>query len=447
VRTSLSDSEPAVPRTTPPALANPLRISHLRWLICGLLFCGTLVNYIDRGTIAILAHHLQQLFDWTESDYGWIVFAFQLAYAIMMLVFGGVVDRLGTRIGYALALTWWSLAAMGHALAGGVMSFATARFLLGGGEAGNFPASIKAVAEWFPKRERALATGIFNSGTTVGAVVAYPIVGWLFLKWGWQAAFVGTGALGFVCLAAWLVLYRLPRQHSWMTPGELQHIETGRGDEQDSPGEGLSWLDILGYRQAWGFTLAKFMTDPIWWFYIFWLPKYLIEARHFSIARLQLFGAIPFLAALPGSIVGGWLSGFLIRRGRSLNYARKTVLLACACLMPAGILAVFSPSPWMALAFVSLATSAHQGWSANVFTLASDMFPKKDVASVVGLGGAAGALGGMIIAPVAGYTLQWLHSYVPLFIIAGVMHPLAMGLVHWLIPRIENAVQPAAASG
>jgi ACS family hexuronate transporter-like MFS transporter len=411
-----------------------------------LLFCGTLVNYMDRGTIAILAHHLQQLFDWTESDYGWIIFAFQLAYAIMMLVSGIVIDRLGTRIGFALALSWWALAAMGHALARGVISFATARFLLGAGEAGNFPASIKAVAEWFPRRERALATGILNSGTSVGAVVAYPIVGWLFLKWGWRAAFVGTGALGFVTLAAWLVLYRLPRQHSWMTPDELRHIETGRDDEQGRPGEGLLWPDILGYRQAWGFTLAKFMTDPIWWFYIFWLPKYLIEVRHFSVARLEVFGAAPFLAAMPGSIAGGWLSGFLIRRGRSLNYARKTGLLACALLMPAGILAVFSPNPWLALALVSLAMSAHQGWSANVFTLASDMFPKKDVASVVGLGGSAGALGGMIIAPVAGYTLQWFHSYVPLFIIAGVMHPLAMGLVHWLIPRIENAVQPAAAS-
>jgi ACS family hexuronate transporter-like MFS transporter len=446
VRSSLSDSEPAVPRTTPPAPASLFRIPHLRWLMCGLLFCGSLVNYVDRGTIAILAHHLQQLFHWTESDYGWIVFAFQLAYAIMMLVFGGVIDRLGTRVGYALAMTWWSLAAMGHALARGVMSFAAARFLLGAGEAGNFPASIKAVAEWFPKRERALATGIFNAGTNVGAVAAYPIVGWLFLKWGWQAAFIGTGALGLICLAAWLALYRLPRQHSWLMPAELQHIETRHADEQAAPGEGLSWLSILRYRQAWGFTLAKFMTDPIWWFYIFWLPKYLIEARHFSIARLQLFGAIPFLAAVPGSILGGWLSGFLIRRGRSVNYARKTALLVCAFMMPAGILAVFSRSPWLALAFVSLATSAHQGWSANVYTLASDMFPRKDVGSVVGLGGAGGALGGMIIAPVAGYTLQWFHSYVPLFIIAGVMHPLAMGLVHWLIPRIENAVQPAAAS-
>jgi len=447
VRTSLSDSEPAVPRTTPPALANPARIPHLRWLICGLLFCGTLVNYIDRGTIAILAHHLQQIFDWTESDYGWIVFAFQLAYAIMMLVFGVVVDRLGTRIGYALALTWWSLAAMGHALARGVMSFAAARFLLGAGEAGNFPASIKAVAEWFPKRERALATAIFNSGTSVGTVVAYPVVGWLFLKWGWKAAFIGTGALGFVCLAAWLLLYRLPRQHSWMTPAELQQIETTDGEEPDSPGEGLLWLEIFRYRQAWGFTLAKFLTDPIWWFYIFWLPKYLIEVRHFSIAGLVLFGTIPWVAAVPGSIVSGWLSGFLLRRRRSVNFARKTALLACALLMPAGILAVFSRSPWWALAFISVATAAHQGWSANVYTLASDMFQKKDVGSVVGLGGAAGALGGMIIAPVAGYTLQWFHSYVPLFIIAGVMHPLAMGLLHWLIPRIENAVQPAAAGG
>ena len=447
MRASLPDSEPAMPRTSPPARANPVQIPHLRWVICGLLFCGTLVNYIDRGTLAILAHHLQQLFHWTESDYGWIVFAFQLAYAIMMLVFGGIIDRLGTRIGYALSMAWWSLATMGHALARGVMSFATARFLLGAGEAGNFPASIKAVAEWFPKRERALATAIFNSGASVGTVVAYPIVGWLFLKWGWKAAFIGTGALGFVSLAAWLLLYRLPRQHRWLTPAEFQRIETTDGAEPDSPEKGLSWLEIFGYRQAWGFTLAKFLTDPIWWFYIFWLPKYLIEARHFSIAGLALFGTIPWLAAVPGSLFGGWFSGFLIRRGRSINFSRKTAMLACALLMPAGILAVFSRSPWWALAFISVATGAHQGWSANVFTLASDMFPKKDVASVVGLGGAAGALGGMIIAPVAGYTLQWLHSYVPLFIIAGVMHPLAMGLVHWVIPRIENAVQPATASG
>jgi ACS family hexuronate transporter-like MFS transporter len=437
-------NEPTPSRTLASPAASGLKVPNLRWAICGLLFIGSLVNYIDRGTIAILAHHLQQIFSWTESDYGWIVFSFQFAYAIMMLGFGGIIDRMGTRFGYALAMTWWSLAAMAHALARGVMSFAAARFLLGAGEAGNFPASIKAVAEWFPKRERALATGIFNSGTTVGAVVAYPVVGWFFLKWGWQAAFIGTGALGFACLAAWLLLYRLPRRHPWLTLGELQHIETQQTDEPDSSGASQPWRNILRYRQAWGFTLAKFMTDPIWWFYIFWLPKYLIEARHFSIARLQLFGAIPFLAAVPGSIVGGWLSGFLLRRGHSVNFARKTTLLACALLMPTGILAVFSPSPWWALAFVSLSTAAHQGWSANIYTLVSDMFPRKDVASVVGLGGAGGAVGGMIIAPVAGYTLQYFHSYVPLFIIAGVMHPLAMVVLQLLIPRIGTATPPAA---
>jgi ACS family hexuronate transporter-like MFS transporter len=409
-----------------------------------MLFCGTLVNYIDRGTIAILAHHLQQLFQWKESDYGWIVFAFQLSYAIMMLGFGGIIDRLGTRMGYALAMTWWSVAAMAHALAQGVKSFAVARFLLGAGEAGNFPASIKAVAEWFPKRERALATGIFNSATSLGTVVAYPIVGWIFLKWGWRAAFVGTGAMGLISLVAWLILYRLPRQHPWLSPQELQHIESQPGDEQESSRDAMDWREVLGHREAWGFALAKFMTDPIWWFYIFWLPKYLIEARHFSIARLGLFGTIPWIASVPGGIACGWLSGYLIRRGFTINFARKITMMICAFSMPAGILAVFSNSPWLALGFISVATAAHQGWSANIFTLASDMFPKRDLGLVVGLGGGAGAMGGLIIAPVAGYTLQWFHTYVPLFIIAGVMHPLAIGVIQLLIPRIHS-LEPHAA--
>jgi MFS transporter, ACS family, hexuronate transporter len=424
-------------KSTPSRSLHPsFELSYLRWYICALLFFGSMVNYVDRGTIAILAHHLQKIFDWTESDYGWIVFAFQLAYAVMMLVSGAVIDRLGTRVGYALAMTWWSLAAMGHALARGVWSFAAARFLLCAGEAGNFPASIKGVAEWFPKRERALATGIFNAGTNVGAVAAYPVVGWLLLKWGWKAAFIGTGALGFLCLVLWLLFYRLPREHRWIRPSEREYIETSNyGEERQS---GMPWRDILGYRQAWGFALAKFMTDPIWWFYIFWLPKYLIEVRRFSIARLEIFGMIPFLAAVLGSVAGGWLSGFLMKRGWSANRARKTAMATCAFSMPAGILAVFSSSPWLALGLISLATSAHQGWSANLFTLASDIFAKHDVASVVGVGGAAGAVGGMIIAPVAGYVLQYFHSYVPLFIVAGVMHPLALGLVRLLIPKIEG---------
>ncbi len=425
----------ATKQAAPPA--GSLKIPGLRWWICGLLLFGSSVNYIDRGTIAILAPHLQDLFHWTESDYGWIVNAFMVAYAIMMVVSGGIIDRLGTRIGYALAMGWWSLAAMAHALASGVWSFGLARFMLGAGEAGNFPASIKAVAEWFPKRERALATGIFNSGTNIGAVIAYPLVGWIYLRWGWKEAFIGTGALGIICLIAWLALYRLPRYHAWLASAELQHIEQPAPEDAEVTESAVSWAAILAARPAWGFTLAKFMTDPIWWFYIFWLPKYLVQARGFSIARLEWFGMIPFLAAVPGSIFGGWLSGFLIRRGWSVNAGRKTAMLVCALSMPSGIVAVFAGSPWLAIALISVSTSAHQGWSANVFTLASDIFPKRDVASVVGIGGCAGAIGGAIIAPLAGYILQFTHSYIPLFIIAGVMHPLAMLLVHLIIPRIK----------
>ena len=423
----------------PAGITPPRRftIPHLRWYICGLLFLGSMVNYLDRGTIAILAPHLQKLFTWSESDYGWIVFAFQLSYAMMMLISGGVIDRLGTRAGYALAMTWWSLAAMGHALARGVSSFIVARFMLGAGEAGNFPASIKSVAEWFPKKERALATGLFNSGTNIGAVIAYPVIGWLFFHWGWKAAFIGTGAVGFVCIFFWLLLYRVPRKNPWIAPAELELIEKREPGEEDEPQSKTAWGKIFGYRQAWGFTLTKMMTDPIWWFYIFWLPKYLTQARGFSMSAMQLFGSVPFIAAIFGSVAGGWLSGSLIKRGWPVNRARKLTMAICAFSMPAGIVAVFSPSPWIALALISVSTSAHQGWSANVFTLASDMFPKKDVGGVVGLGGAGGALGGLIIAPVTGYTLQWFHTYVPIFIIAGVMHPLALGLLQLLVPKIQ----------
>jgi len=402
------------------------------------LFFGTMVNYVDRGTIAILAPHLQSLFHWSEKDYGQIVFAFQLSYTIMMVVSGGLMDRLGTRAGYALAMAWWSVAAAAHALARSVFAFGVIRFLLGAGEAGNFPASIKGVAEWFPKKERALATGIFNSGTNIGAVVAYPIVGWLLIRWGWQTAFVATGGLGLLSLVLWLILYRVPQRHPWITEAELSHIEDREGrQEQDKEALPVPWANVLGYREAWGFMLAKFMTDPVWWFYLFWLPKYLVQVRGFSIAMLAWFGAIPFFAASFGSIAGGWLSGWLIKRGWRVNGARKMAMAVCAFCMPAGIIAVLSGSAWTALALISLAASAHQGWSANLFTLPSDMFAKKDVGSVVGLGGAAGAFGGMVIALVAGQILQVFHTYVPLFIIAGVMHPLAFGVVQLMIPKIR----------
>ncbi len=412
-------------------------LPHLRWTICALLFIASTINYIDRQTISVLKPHLQDVLQWSESDYGWIVFAFQSAYALMMIVSGPVIDRLGTRLGFGLAMVWWSLAAMGHALCRTVWEFGIARFSLGAGEAGNFPASIKSVAEWFPKKERALATGIFNAGTNVGAVLAPPIVVWLTLRWSWRAAFIFTGSLGFLWLVAWLAIYRLPRRHPWLRRAELEHIEGDASEASQDLAPKIRWKNLLAYRKAWGFILAKFMTDPIWWFYIFWLPSYLKTARGFTLQEIGYFAWIPFLAADIGSVAGGWLSSWLIKRGWSVNRARKTAMAACAFCMPTGIAAVFAPKAWIALALISVSTSAHQGWSANVFTLASDMFPKKDVGSVVGLGGSGGAMGGMIIAPVAGYILQFFHTYVPLFIIAGVMHPLALGFFHLIVPRVE----------
>jgi len=411
-------------------------LPHLRWTICALLFLASTINYIDRQAISVLKTLLQSVLHFSESDYGWIVFAFQLAYALLFPVAGVVIDWLGTRLGYALSITWWSIAAMAHALARGALSFGAARFFLGAGEAGNFPAAIKAVAEWFPKRERALATGVFNAGPTVGAVIAPPLVVWLTLRWGWRAAFIFTGALGFLWLFLWMGLYRVPRQHPWISPGELEFIEREEGEEQTATGTRIPWRRILAYRQAWGYILAKFMTDPIWWFYIFWLPSYLQQARGFTLREIGLFAWIPFLVSGVGSVAGGWLSGYFLQRGWALSRARKTAMAICAFCMPSGIAAVFAPNIQWALAFISLSLAAHQGWSANVFTLASDMFPKRDVASITGLGGTGGAVGGMIISLVAGYTLQWFHTYVPLFIMVGIMHPLTFGLVHWMIPRI-----------
>jgi ACS family hexuronate transporter-like MFS transporter len=394
------------------------------------------IGYIDRQAISVLKPHLQSILHFSESDYGWIVFAFQLAYALMFTPAGVVIDWVGTRLGYAIFIIWWSLAAMAQGLARGALSFGAALFLLGVGEAGNFPAAIKAIAEWFPRRERALATGVFNAGTTAGAVIAPPLVIWLTLRWGWRGAFIFVGALGFLWLLVWVAHCRVPREHPRITPSELEFIEREEGEEETTTGTRIPWRRILAYRQAWGFVLAKFMTDPIWWFYIFWLPSYLQQGRGFTSEQIGLFAWIPFLVSGVGSVAGGWLSGFFLERGWALSRARKTAMAICAFCMPSGIVAVFAPNVWWALALISLSLAAHQGWSASVFTLASDMFPKRDVGSVTGLGGTGGAVGGMILSLIAGYTLQWFHTYVPLFIIAGIMHPLALGLVHWIIPRI-----------
>lgn len=423
------------------ATTSGFKVRHLRWYICAILFFSTTVNYVDRQTLSNLKTHLQEVLHWSESDYGWIVFAFQVAYAGTMLGAGPIIDRLGTRLGYGLAITWWSIAGMATAFARGAISFGAARFFLGVGEAGNFPSAIKAVAEWFPKKERALATGIFNAGTNVGAMIAPPVVIGITLKWGWQWAFIVTGGLGFVWVIVWSLIYRSPAQHPCITKEELEYIQTPEPGEADADEPKIPWKKIFTYREARGFILGKFMTDPIWWFYIFWFPSYLNQVRGLSLEKLAYSAWIPFLVADVGSVAGGWLSGHWIKRGWTVSRARKVTMLIFALVMPVGLLINVAPNAWVAMALISTAMAAHQGWSANIFTLASDMFPKKDVGSVVGLGGAAGAVGGMIIAPLAGYILQWFHTYVPLFIIAGVMHPLAIIVIHRMIPKVQPVVR------
>lgn len=421
---------------TGPHLPSGLKIRHLRWFICALLFFACTLNYLDRQTVSVLKSRLQSELHWTESDYGWIVFSFQVAYAIMLTVSGRIIDRLGTRLGYALTLAWWSVVSIAHTFARGAFSFGVARFLLGASEAGNTPAAIKAVAEWFPARERALAAGIFNAGANVGAMIAPPLVAWLTLRWSWQAAFVVTGAIGFLWLIAWLVAYYPPAEHPNITEEELNEIQADTEHVATTIAARISWAELLHSRQTWAFTVAKLLTDPVFLFYIFWLPSYFHDERGFSLAMIGYYAWIPFLAADIGSIAGGWLSGFWMERGWPLSRARKGAMAVCAFCMPAAIIAVFASRAWMAVALISLATAAHQGWSSNLFAMVSDIFPKGDVASVIGFGGTGGAVGGMIFALTTGYILQAFHSYVPLFIMAGFMHPLALLLVHKLIPKL-----------
>lgn len=410
-------------------------IGKYRWVICALLFLATTINYMDRQVIGILAPDLQKTIGWNDIEYGYIVTAFQAAYAVGLLIAGGLIDRFGTRIGYALAIVVWSIAAMGHAMARSAFGFGVARAALGLGEAGNFPAAIKTVAEWFPKRERAFATGIFNAGTNVGAIAAPLIVPWIAVRFGWQWAFILTGAIGFTWLALWLPLYRRPEQHPRLSKEELAYI---RSDGVEIATK-VPWLRLLPHRQTWAIAIGKFLTDPIWWFYLYWLPKFLSEKHGLNLTTIGAPLVVIYVIADVGSIGGGWLSSSLITRGWSVNRARKTTMLICAlCVVPI-VFASQVSSVWSAVALIGLAAAAHQGWSANIFTMASDMFPGSAVGSVAGIGGMAGAVGGMLIATVAGYVLQLTHSYLPLFMIAGSAYLVALLAVHLLAPRLEPA--------
>jgi MFS transporter, ACS family, hexuronate transporter len=413
------------------AAAKP-RVGHFRWAICALLFFATTINYIDRQVLGILAPDLQKSIGWTEVEYGYIVTAFQAAYAIGLLLTGRLLDRMGTRLGFAIAIGLWSVAAMAHAFARSALGFGMARFALGLGEAANFPASIKTVAEWFPKRERAFATGIFNAGTNVGAVIAPAVVPFIALTWSWPWAFILTGAIGFLWLAIWWWAYRPPESHPSLSKAEFAYIRSDPA-ETVTP---VPWLKLLGYRQTWAFALGKFMTDPIWWFYLYWLGKFLNEKHGLSLSNLGPPLIAIYLIADVGSVGGGWLSSFLIKSGWSINAARKTTMLVCAlCVMPI-VFATQVASLWAAVGLIGLAAAAHQGWSANIFTLASDMFPRRAVGSVVGIGGFAGAVGGMLIATAVGHLLQWTGSYLPVFLLAGASYLLALLVIQVLAPRL-----------
>ena len=410
------------------------RPGHFRWTVCGLLFAASTINYIDRQVLGILAPHLQKVIGWNEVQYGYIVSAFQVAYAIGLAAFGRFIDRFGTRVGYALAICLWSVAAMAHAAARSALTFGIARFALGLGEAGNFPSAIKAVAEWFPRRERALATGLFNAGTNVGALVAPAVVPWITIHFGWPAAFLATGAVGFIWLVFWIALYEVPERKKNMRPRELAHILS---DPPESAPARISWLRLLRFPQTWAIVVGKFLTDPIWWFYLYWLAKFLNARFGLTLTRLGPPLIAIYLITDIGSIGGGWASSALIKAGRSVNHSRKTVMLACAlCVVPV-VFANGISSMWGAVLIISLAAAAHQAWSANIFTFASDMFPKHAVGSVTGLGGTAGAVGGIIFAASAGHILELTGSYLTLFIIAGSAYLVALGLIQLLAPRLE----------
>ncbi|HEU5239397.1 MAG TPA: MFS transporter [Pyrinomonadaceae bacterium] len=415
------------------AISARSRIGNFRWTICALLFFAATINYLDRQVIATLKDTLQTAHVWDEIGYSWVVFAFQTAYAIGLLISGRVMDWLGTRKGFSLSVLIWSLAAMGHALVSTVAGFSVARFALGLGEAGNFPACIKTVAEWFPRKERALATGIFNAGTNVGVLVAAVSVPWLTLTYGWRWTFVVTGLTGFVWLVLWLAIYRRPEEHNSLSAAELNYI---RSDPAE-PTVKIPWRRLLPYRQTWAFAIGKFMTDPIWWIYLFWLPDFLKKSYGIDLKSIGLPLIIVYLIADAGSVAGGWLSSSMIKRGVSVNRARKLSMLICALAVVPVVFAAKASNVWVAVLLVGLAAGAHQGWSANIFTTTSDMFPKQALGSVVGIGGMAGAVGGMLISKIVGYILQSTGSYVPIFIIAGSTYLIALAIIHLLAPKLE----------
>lgn len=434
---AVSSGEPLVSGA---AAARPPGFGY-RWTIVALLFGATTVNYIDRQVLGILAPTLTRELHWSETDYAAIVSWFTIAYGFGLLVMGRLMDRIGVRLGFTLAVLVWSVAAAGHALARSVAGFGLARASLGIGEASNFPASVKSVAEWFPRKERALAAGIFNAGSNVGVILAAIMVPWITLTFGWRWAFIVTAALGLLWLIPWLLLYREPEQHPRVTPAELAYI---RSDPPEPAGH-FAWRNLLARRQTWALIVGKALTDPVWLFYLFWLPKFLDARWGVKLSGLALPLIVIYLAADIGSVMGGWASGRLIKRGWSVNRARKVAMLAAAVSIVPTIFAPSAGSLWTAIAIVSVAAAAHQWWMANVYTLASDMFPRQAVGSVIGIGGSAGMFAAFFFQRATGRILETTGGdYAPVFAVLGMAYLVALGIIHLLSPRLQPATLDAA---
>jgi ACS family hexuronate transporter-like MFS transporter len=416
--------------------ATPGMMSKYRWIICTLLFFATTINYIDRQILSLLKPILDEQLGWTDTQFGMVNSAFQASYGISVFFFGWFIDKFGTKIGYAVSIVAWSLAAIGHSFVGSISGFFTARIALGLGEGGNFPAAIKATAQWFPKKERAFATSLFNSGANVGAIIAPAIVPWIAFTFGWQWAFVLAGIAGLIWVAFWWLLFDRPEKSSRVSAAELAFIESDAVDPNEK-GDKVSWGAVLRYRQAWAFIAAKFLTDPVWWFFLIWLPDFFKKTRHLDIKNswsllVCIYGIITVL-----SIMGGWVTGFLTSRGWSVTRARKTGMFVFALLvMP--IAFVTWGGDWTAVLIIGLAGAAHQAWSANLFTTVSDMFPKRAVATLTGVGTTAGSLGGMLFPIITGMVLdKFENGYAIIFGFCSLAYLVAFAVNHLLAPRFE----------
>ena len=419
--------------TVSSSAAPAMRVGNVRWVVVWLLFTVMVINYVDRQMLGFLKPTLSQELGWSETDYADIVFWFQAAYAISYLTFGRVVDRIGAKAGYSIAFVIWTVGHMACAGARSVTDFILARVVLGIGEGGGFPGGLKAIAEWFPKKERAFATGLFNAGTNIGAIVTPLVVPGLVLAFGWQAAFIITGIAGLLWLPLWWIFFHKPRDHKKLSAAELAYIESDPPD----PAKPIGWLKLLSIKETWAYAIGKFMIDPIWWFFLFWLPDFF--AKRYDL-DLKSFGpplVAIYLLSDVGSIVGGWFSSKLIKGGMSINAARKTVMLVCAIAVTPVAFAMYADNMWLAVAIIGLATAAHQGFSANLYTLPSDLFPRAAVGSVVGIGGMIGAIGGMAMAKYAGWVLEQIGSYTPLFIVAASAYLIALAAVHLLSPKLK----------